>query len=65
MFTIKSLGPEKNVVMIKTNGGKLNPIGNGNERLSEETMDLLKAVHDDTVYDFLVAHPDWIDTEKG
>jgi hypothetical protein len=47
----------ENVVMIKTYGGKLNPIGNGNERLSEETMDLLKAVHDDTVYDFLVAHP--------
>ena len=28
-------------------------------------MDLLKAVHDDTVYDGLVTHPDWIDTEKG
>jgi hypothetical protein len=51
--------------MIKTNGGKLNPIGNGSERRSEETMDLLKAVDDDTVYHFLVAHPDWIDTEKG
>jgi anionic cell wall polymer biosynthesis LytR-Cps2A-Psr (LCP) family protein len=64
IFTLKSLGPE-DVVMIKTNGGKLNPIGNGNERLSEETMELLQSVHDDTVYDFLVKHPTWITTEKG
>jgi len=64
IFTLKSLGPE-NVTMIKTNGGKINSIGNGNERLSEETMQLLKAVHDDKVYDFLVTHPTWIATEKG
>jgi hypothetical protein len=51
--------------MIKTNGGKLNPIGNGNERLSEESMTLLEAVHNDTIYDFLVTHPDWIVQQKN
>ncbi len=62
-FTLKGLRAD-NVVMIKTNGGKVTPVGNGNERLSEETMDLLKAVHDDTVFEFLVQHPTWIATEK-
>jgi LCP family protein required for cell wall assembly len=64
IFTLKSLGPE-NIVMIKTNGGQINSIGNGNERFNEDSMELLKAVHDDTVYDFLVKHPTWIATEKG
>ncbi len=62
-FTLKGLRAD-NVVMIKTNGGKVTPVGNGNERLSDETMDLLKAVHDDTVFEFLVQHPTWIATEK-
>jgi LCP family protein required for cell wall assembly len=64
IFTLRSLGPE-DIVMIKTNGGKINSIGNGNERLNETTMELLRAVHDDTVYDFVLAHPDWVATEKG
>jgi anionic cell wall polymer biosynthesis LytR-Cps2A-Psr (LCP) family protein len=64
IFTLKSLGPE-NIVMIKTNGGRVNSIGNGNERLSEDSMELLQAVTNDNVYDFLVKHPDWIATEKG
>jgi anionic cell wall polymer biosynthesis LytR-Cps2A-Psr (LCP) family protein len=63
VFTLKALSPD-DVIMIKTNGGKLNQIGNGNERLSEQSIELLKAVHDDTVYDFLVKHPDWIAAEK-
>jgi hypothetical protein len=51
--------------MIKVNGGKLNRSATAASASPEETMDLLKAVHNDTVDDFPVAHPDWIDTEKG
>jgi anionic cell wall polymer biosynthesis LytR-Cps2A-Psr (LCP) family protein len=63
IFTLRSLGPE-DLVMIKTNGGRINSIGNGNERLNETTMQLLKAVNQDKVYDFVLKHPDWVATEK-
>jgi len=58
-FTMRSLRAD-DVIMIKTNGGKTYPLPGGNERLTEDTMDLLKSVHDDTVFDFLARHPDWI-----
>ena len=58
-FTLQSLRAD-DVTMIKTNGGKTYPLPGGNERLTEETMELLKAVHDDKVFDFLARHPDWI-----
>jgi anionic cell wall polymer biosynthesis LytR-Cps2A-Psr (LCP) family protein len=65
IFTLKSLGPEE-IVMIKTNGGQLANIpGTSYQRYTESTRELLKAVHDGTVYDFLVSHPTWIATEKG
>ncbi len=63
IYTLKGLRAD-DVVMIKTNGGNITPVGNGNERLSEETMGLLKAVHDDTVFDFLLGHKSWIAEEK-
>src|SRR4029078_9890281 len=65
IFTLKSLGPEE-LTMIKTNGGKLLSIpGSSDQQLSDDSMKLLQAVHDDNIYDFLVQHPDWIATEKG
>ncbi len=65
IFTLKSVRAE-DVVMIKTNGGKITPTfsNNGNERFSDESLDLLKSVHDDTVFDFLASHPSWIAKEK-
>ncbi len=63
IFTLKGLNSDS-VTMIKTNGGVPNSAGNGNELLSPASMDLLKSVHDDTVFDFLVKHPSWIATEK-
>jgi LCP family protein required for cell wall assembly len=62
-FTLKGLRAN-DVVMIKTNGGRPNTLANGNERLSNDTMNLLKAVHDDTIPQFLSAHPDWVSAEK-
>jgi anionic cell wall polymer biosynthesis LytR-Cps2A-Psr (LCP) family protein len=63
-FTLRSLKPS-DVVAIKTNGGNVTPIGNGNEQLTAESQQLLKAVHDDTVFDFLAKHPDWIVQKSG
>jgi anionic cell wall polymer biosynthesis LytR-Cps2A-Psr (LCP) family protein len=58
-FTLRGLRAD-DVIMIKTNGGRTYPLPGGNERLTEETMELLKSLHDDTVFDFLARHPDWI-----
>jgi LCP family protein required for cell wall assembly len=64
LFTLKGLTAQS-VVMIKTNGGIPNPAPSGsNEILSNDSMNLLKAVHDDTVYDFVVKHPTWVATDK-
>jgi polyisoprenyl-teichoic acid--peptidoglycan teichoic acid transferase len=58
-FTLKSLKPS-DIVAIKTNGGRVTPVGNGNEKLTSESQALLKALHDDTVLQFLARHPDWV-----
>ncbi|HEX6870891.1 MAG TPA: LCP family protein, partial [Micromonosporaceae bacterium] len=61
--TLGGIGSDK-IIMIKTNAGRTNPIGNGNEGLTDESMELLKAIHDDTVFDFLLKHPDFVAKEK-
>jgi len=64
IFTLKGIRSE-DITMIKTNGGIPNAIpGTTNEQLSSDSMTLLKAIHDDTIYDFVVKHPTWIATEK-
>ena len=51
--------------MIKTNGGNVTPGPiKGDEMFSPDSMDMLKAVHDDTMQDFLSTHQSWIATEK-
>ncbi|HEX6870765.1 MAG TPA: LCP family protein [Micromonosporaceae bacterium] len=62
-YTLRGITADR-IVMVKTNGGRLNPIGNGNEALTADSVELLKAVRDDTVLDFLADHRDWIATEK-
>ena len=63
VYTLRSLRPD-DLVMIKTNGGKFTSAGNGNERLSEDSLGLLKAVGADTVMDFLYQHPDWVAADQ-
>ena len=66
LFSFKHLS-EDDVVMIKTNGGDLSSeIINGTwyEVLNEDSMELLKAVKEDKVYDFLTQHPSWIAKSK-
>jgi LCP family protein required for cell wall assembly len=63
LFTLKDLR-SKDVVMIKTNGGKFATLADGNEAVTKDTLTLFKAVHDDTVGNFLTTHPDWIAQRK-
>jgi hypothetical protein len=64
VLTLQSLRPD-DLVMVRTNGGKFAPNGNGsNETLLPESIDLLKAVQQDKVFDFLSVHPDWIATDQ-
>jgi anionic cell wall polymer biosynthesis LytR-Cps2A-Psr (LCP) family protein len=64
VLTLSSLRSQ-DIVMIKTNGGKFAPNGNGsNETLLPDSLDLLKAVQDDTVFDFLTTHQDWIAADQ-
>jgi anionic cell wall polymer biosynthesis LytR-Cps2A-Psr (LCP) family protein len=62
-FTLRAVRAD-DVVMVKTNGGLPNTLPNGNERLTTESMSLLRAVHEDKVSDFLTDHPDWMAKDK-
>jgi hypothetical protein len=52
--------------MVKTNGGTFNSEqvgGQSVEILDDLSQQLLRAVRDDTVGDFVAAHPDWAVTD--
>ncbi|MBX6750617.1 MAG: LCP family protein [Micromonosporaceae bacterium] len=62
LFTLGHLRPS-DMVLIKTNGGKLYNEGvveAGNQSLTAESKQLLAALSNDTVGDFVAAHPDWV-----
>jgi len=63
IFTLKGLDPN-NMIMVKTNAGKFNPKtlpdGTIAEALNEDSLQLLRDVHDDKVVDFVTSHPDWV-----
>ena len=61
VLTLSSLRAD-DMMLIRTNGGKYSPIGDGtsDERLMPETLELLKSVQTDTVFDFLNTHQDWV-----
>lgn len=66
VFTLRNIRTD-DIIMIKTppppGGGCCYPARNWNgERLTEDHIELLKAVHDDTVDQFLMSHPNWIST---
>ena len=62
-FTFRAIGSDS-VVMIKTNGGKFSTLPDNNEAITDESMKLLRAVHDDTIYAFTQTHPDWVSKTK-
>ncbi len=67
MFTLRNITAKK-IVMIRTNKGLPTPgpkLGSeSTETFTPDSMQLLKAIHDDTVLDFLGTHPGWVITEK-
>ena len=55
------------LVMIKTNGGHYNEVivnGSSEQLLSQDSLQLLKSVQSDTVFDFLTTHTDWIAADQ-
>jgi LCP family protein required for cell wall assembly len=67
LFTLKGVAAN-DLVLVKTNrgtfnGGKIN--GVSYEHLSDESMQMLASVRDDTLLEFLTAHRDFIGTTAG
>lgn len=66
IFSFKNL-TAKNVVTIQTNKGDYNGKtinGKSYQFLSNDSIEMLKALHDDTLFDFLSTHPDFIAKDK-
>ena len=66
IFSFKNLNA-KDVVTIQTNKGNYssqNIGGKSYQTLSPESIDMLQALHDDALFDFLSTHPDFIAKDK-
>ncbi|MFI5952457.1 LCP family protein [Cryptosporangium sp. NPDC051539] len=62
VFTLKGIKPEQ-LTMIKTNGGKFNAEtvdGIWYEKLSDTSLEMLQAIKNDTVDQFVAANPTWV-----
>jgi LCP family protein required for cell wall assembly len=67
VFTLKGLNSD-DITMIKTNGGKYASVtinGTDYEKVVPDTINLLGAVHNDAVDQFLATHPTWISNLSG
>ncbi len=63
IFNLRHLGSGGGLTMLKTNGGQFNTEVRGGvdyEILDDTTMDMFQAVRDDTLDDFVAAHPSWV-----
>jgi LCP family protein required for cell wall assembly len=62
LYTVKGVS-ENDVVMLKSNAGKFNPIRCGSEEcegLSEDTQAMLKSLKSDEIDEFIGQHPDFV-----
>jgi anionic cell wall polymer biosynthesis LytR-Cps2A-Psr (LCP) family protein len=62
LYALRGLNPNE-LVCIAMNGGQFDSAKIGGEHvelLSDTSMQLLRALHDDTIADFIVAHPSWV-----
>jgi LCP family protein required for cell wall assembly len=62
MFALKSMDPNA-ITMVKTNGGQYTTQvvdGQEFELLTDTTRQLFSAIRDDTLGEFVAAHPDWV-----
>jgi anionic cell wall polymer biosynthesis LytR-Cps2A-Psr (LCP) family protein len=61
-FAMRNLNPN-DLITVKTNDGKFNSAtigGQSVEKLSPDSLDMLRAVRTDNLANWLTAHPDWI-----
>jgi anionic cell wall polymer biosynthesis LytR-Cps2A-Psr (LCP) family protein len=63
LFTMKDLGGA-DIVMLKTNGGWFNSNGSGKEALSADSMAMFRAARDDTLGQFVLENPEFVNNEK-
>jgi len=62
-FTLKGLSAN-DMLMIKTNAGKVRPIpGSSDESLSPESIEMLQALRDNKLPEFVINHPDFVATD--
>ncbi len=62
LFTFKGIGPDE-MVTVRINAGRVNTIaGTSDEALTDESKQMLAALRNDTLPDWLVSHPDFIAT---
>lgn len=62
LFTVRHISGG-DIVSVKVNAGRFNPVWVGNEqreKLTPDTLRLFQAVKDDQVEAFLADHPDWV-----
>jgi LCP family protein required for cell wall assembly len=63
LFTVRNLA-DSDVVMLKANGGEFHVVNCGGgescEGLTDDTLDMFRAMADDTVADFVLNHPQFI-----
>ncbi|MFG2045520.1 hypothetical protein ACGFI8_46605, partial [Dactylosporangium sp. NPDC048998] len=67
IFTLKGINPDKMITLRTNNGTYKTEIINGQsfENLDQTALDLLKAINDDTVAQFVAAHPETISNDAS
>ncbi|NJP30480.1 LCP family protein [Micromonospora thermarum] len=63
IFTMRGV-TGSDLTMLRTNGGTFNGNGNNREALSEQTLEMFRAVKEDRLADFVVANPEVLSTRK-
>ncbi|PZV95152.1 transcriptional attenuator, LytR family [Micromonospora phaseoli] len=63
VFTMRGVTGNE-LIMLKTNSGTYNANGNGNEALSEQTLDMFRAVRQDKLAEFVFYNPEVISSRK-
>ncbi|MEW2382530.1 LCP family protein [Micromonospora sp. NPDC047707] len=63
IFTMRGV-TGSDLTMLRTNGGTFNGNGNNRESLSEQTLEMFRAVKEDRLADFVVANPEVLSTRK-